>query len=339
MCPIKLVTRLFHQDEDQLPPELKAQRNLNKSRLPQITRYIVENPKDYVFSSLTASIDGEVQFEPYGSDGISRKIGSLSVAMEARFLINDGQHRRAAIEEALKLKPDIGNETISIVFYVDSGLKRSQQMFADLNRHAIRPTKSLGILYDHRDPLAQLVSELIKGVPVFNGMTEMARSTISNRSRKLFTLSGIYLATQRLLGQAGSIEGMLKRKELAIEFWIEVSKYIPEWKAALERKVTPSELRQDCIHAHSVALQAIAIAGSALLSTESATWKKRLSGMSKVNWDRRNAKLWEGRALVGGRVSKSQGNVILTSNVIKKALGLSLDHSEKKLEDLYEKGR
>jgi hypothetical protein len=29
------------------------------------------------------------------------------------------------------------------VYFVDAGLKRCQQMFADLNRYAIRPTRSL----------------------------------------------------------------------------------------------------------------------------------------------------------------------------------------------------
>jgi cysteine sulfinate desulfinase/cysteine desulfurase-like protein len=34
-------------------------------------------------------------------------MGELRVSLEARFLINDGQHRRAAIEEALKQRPEL----------------------------------------------------------------------------------------------------------------------------------------------------------------------------------------------------------------------------------------
>jgi hypothetical protein len=40
---------------------------------------------------------------------------------------------------------------------------------------------------------------------------------------------------------------------------------------------------------------------------------------------RGNAKVWEGRALIGGRVSKVTINVVLTANVIKQALALPLD--------------
>ena len=157
MCPLKVVAKIFIFDDEEISPALRAQRTLNKSRIPEIARYVVENPKGYTFSSLTASIDGKVRFEPYGKDGTSKNLGRLLIPMTSRFLINDGQHRRAAIEEALKERPELGDETLSVVFFLDAGLKRSQQMFADLNRHAIRPTKSIGILYDHRDNLSCLL--------------------------------------------------------------------------------------------------------------------------------------------------------------------------------------
>ena len=138
MCPLKLLNTIFPKDIKELPPELRAQRELNKSRVLPIQRYILENKDSYIFSSIAASIDREVFFEAYGDDSIGRKIGTLCVPMDANFIINDGQHRLSAIREALKEDPTIGNETISVVFFVDAGLKHSQQMFADLNRYAVR---------------------------------------------------------------------------------------------------------------------------------------------------------------------------------------------------------
>src|SRR5437762_1856336 len=81
--------------------ELRAQRALNRARVPEIARYLIENPKEYVFSSITASMDADVDFTPTDSDFI----GKLTIPMSAKFIINDGQHRRAAIEEALKERP------------------------------------------------------------------------------------------------------------------------------------------------------------------------------------------------------------------------------------------
>ena len=334
MCPLKLIPKIFIFDSEEIPAKLRAQRTLNKSRIPEITRYLVDNPRDYTFSAITASIDGPVKFEPYAGTGRGLKVGSLIVPMTAKFLINDGQHRRAAIEEALKVNQDIGMETISVVFFIDAGLKRSQQMFADLNKHAIRPTKSIGILYDHRDPFARLALNVIENVPIFNSRTELEKTTISNRSLKVFTLSSIYQATQALLGKHGKKDAIRDSDEqLATEFWTEVSNNINEWHLLLENKTTSSELRKDYVHAHGLILQALGYAGNLLIAKRPKDWKRQLVKLKEIDWSKSNSGIWEGRATVGGHVIKAQINVVLTTNYIKKRLGLQLtdkEHNEEK---------
>lgn len=339
MCPLKVVSKVFLFDEEELSPELRAQRNLNRSRIPEMARYVVENPRGYIFSSITASVDGKVRFEPYGKEGHTKNIGRLLIPMTSRFLINDGQHRRAALEEALKERPELGDETLSVVFFIDAGLKRSQQMFADLNRHAVRPTTSLGILYDHRDPLSQLARTLADRVTVFRNLTETEKSAVSSRSNKLHTLSSIYQATQTLLGKRKRSKVSAEEVELAVEFWEEVGKQIADWQLAANKQVSCAELRRDYIHAHGIALQAIGIAGAALIASEPKRWKTKLKALRQLNWARSNTRLWEGRALVSGRVSKAMIHVSLTANQVKKTLGLPLTTREKQYEARLQKDR
>lgn len=334
MCPVRLVPKIFLFDENELQPEIRAQRVLNKGRIPAISSYIIENPNDYVFSSLTASIDSDVEFIPVSADPSSYNIGHLRIPMLARFVINDGQHRRAAIEEAIRHRPEIGNETISIVFFIDLGLKRSQQMFADLNRYAIRPTKSLSILYDHRDPFSKMVKQIINEVAVFNGLTEMEKSTLSNRSTKLFTLSGIYHATKELLSNIKNSE-MEEQKQMAVEFWSELAKHIKEWQFVKDKKVTPAKLRKDYICAHAVALLGLGRAGQALLEAYPQRWKSHLAKIECIDWHRNNKSVWEGRVTVGGKISNSRNNVVLLTNEIKKVLDLKLNEEEKGAENAF----
>jgi DNA sulfur modification protein DndB len=331
MCPLKVVPRIFVFDEEEVPAELRAQRTLNKSRIPEIARYIIDNPKDYIFSSITASVDGKVEFVPYGKEGTSRNLGTLNIPMTARFLINDGQHRRAAIEEALKERPELGDETLSVVFLHDAGLKRSQQMFADLNRHAIRPTKSLGVLYDRREPMAELCRQIVDEVTVFRDLTEVEKTTISNRSNKLHTLSAIYQATQTLLGKSKRSKVSPDEMRLAIDFWEEVGLNVPDWRLAVKKSVSCAELRRDYVHAHGIAIQALGGTGAALLAEEPKQWKKRLTALRRINWSRSNPE-WEGRALVNGKVSKALINVIRTTNFIKQTLGVALTSRERQEE-------
>lgn len=338
MFPLKLIPKIFIFDESEIPPKMRAQRVLNHARIPQIANYIIQNPKDYVFSSLTASIDGRVDFIPFGEKGNFSKIGTLVIPLTARFIINDGQHRRAAIEEALKTVPELGNESISVVLFLDAGLKRSQQMFADLNKHAVQPTKSLGILYDNRDPLARLALELADTVPIFKGFTEFEKTTISNRSIKLFTLSSIYQATESLLKRPKKKQTITsKEHQIAYDFWVEVTHNIPEWRMIIEKKISSSELRKDYVHAHGVILHALGIAGNALLEQYPHSWKEKLVKLQDVDWSRSNTMLWEGRAMIGGRVSKAQMNLVLTTNALKNILGIPLTDEEKLAEQAIQK--
>src|SRR5438105_3037843 len=102
MCPLRLLPKLFIFDEAEIPAQLRAQRVLNTTRIPEIARYILENRTDYAFSAITASIDGEVVFQPYIGEGSKHHLGTLVVPMSAKLIINDGQHRWAAIEAALR---------------------------------------------------------------------------------------------------------------------------------------------------------------------------------------------------------------------------------------------
>lgn len=332
MCPLKLIPKIFLFNEEEIPAELRAQRTLNRARVPEIARYLVEHPSEYVFSSITACIDADVQFEPLAQHGNGRNVGTLTIPMTARFLINDGQHRRAAIEEALKDRPDLGDETISVVFFMDAGLARSQQLFADLNKHAVRPTKSIGILYNKRDVFSKLAIALAEQVPVFKGLTELEKTTISNRSLKLFTLSAIYQATRALLRKGHGDTLDTNDRRLAHEYWTVLGETIPEWRLAITREVSTASLRAEYVHAHGVALHALGMMGTSLVATYPDAWQSHLTPLAQLDWRRANTSLWEGRAMQHGKMSKAGLSVQRTANVLKQALKLQLSADEAALE-------
>ena len=332
LCPLKLVPKLFRFDDESVPPELRAQRVLNRARVPQIARYIADNPQEYTLSSLCASVDGEVEFEPVQEQGAMRNVGVLHIGMSCTILINDGQHRRAAIEEAIKERPDIGDESISVVLFADGGLARSQQMFADLNVHATKPTKSIRLLYDHRDEFAQLTREVVQKVPLFREFTDLESTSLSNRTMKLFTLSSLHQAMGLLFDRPRNGTPQPDYLPAAITFWEEVIRNMPDWQAVQSRKVNSYDLRRDYVHAHGIALQAIGSAGAQLLSEHPKSWKKKLSGLKQVDWSRSNIELWEGRALHAGKISKSALTIGLVANIVRQALGLTLSQDALELE-------
>ena len=305
MCPLRMVSGLFKYTDNSLPPEMREQRTLNKQRIPEMKDYILANRDSYVFSALTASVDGDMTFIPYkGAHGL----GKLRISSDARIIINDGQHRRAAIEAALEAEPQLAFEDISIVIYYDLGLARSQQMFSDLNRHAVRPTKSLDILYDNRDAFSILIKDCIREIPVFNGSVESEKSKISNRSSALFTLSGLYHATKILFSGTPSVSPEEARRTV-VDFWSAVCDNMDLWKAAKQRDISPEEFRRDYICAHTIALKAIGEVGKLLLSCEPehSKWTSKLAFLNEINWNKTSPEL-QGLVIAKGRISSSHNN-------------------------------
>lgn len=333
MCPLGLLSRLFIFDEADLDPELRAQRTLNRGRLPDLVRYITTNNQSYVFSAITASVDADVQFEP-SAEGAGL-MGVLRIPMRARFIINDGQHRRAAIEVALREHPQLADETIAVVLFHDKGLARCQQMFADLNRWAIRPPRSLNVLYDHRDQISGIVRALVSAIPLFQVMVETERSTLSKRSKKLFTLSAIHTATDALLNAQEGASKELER--IALPYWQGLISQMPEWEAVRTGRISAGDVRNEFLHSHGVVLHALGRVGATLLERQSVDWSMCLSGLREIDWRRANP-MWEARATLGGRVSKSYQTVLLTTNLIKAKLNLPLTNEEQRLEDAHMRG-
>lgn len=328
MCPMRLLPKLFLFDEEELVPELRAQRTLNRARIPEIARYIVDNKDSYTFSAITASIDGVITFTPVGADTSSTfRMGTLSVSMEARFIVNDGQHRRAAIETALATAPELGDETIAVVFFLDRGLERCQQMFADLNRYAVKPSASLGILYDHRSAAANVAKHLSLTSDLFKNLIETERSSLSARSRKLFTLSALHYSIVELLSEE-ELQDFSAASRKCQQFWELVGEQIPEWVYVRESKMTAGEVRRDFIHSHAIVLQALGRAGRAIFEQPNPDLAKRIKKLRTIDWSRKNAMTWEGRAMVGGAMAKSGQNVTLTTNELKRVLGLKLTEDE-----------
>jgi len=252
--------------------------------------------------------------------------------MESRLLINDGQHRRKAIEEALKERPELGHEMISVVFFQDDGLKRSQQMFSDLNKNAKKPSKSLNILYDHRDKFSKFIVDMVNIVEIFQGRVELEKTSMSNRSSKVFTLNGIADATMHLFGISRGRKLSKEEEDIAKKFWDEVSKNIPEWQLLLEKKITPVELRKEFVHSNTNSLNALGIVGRIIIQEYPENWKEKLRGLKNIDWSRNNSE-WEGRLLLSGRMLKSAMGVELAANTILKKCGITLSEDRLKHEN------
>lgn len=294
-----------------------------KLRIPEIRDYIVNNRDSYVFSALSASIDGEFEFKP--SD-INNDVGILEVNMEATFLINDGQHRKAAIQEAIKEDPSIGDETISIVFFKDEGLLKSQQMFTDLNKHAVKTSNSLSTLYDSRDTIAVATKKVIESVPFLKKYTDKEKDNLGKNSLNLFTLTCIYKANTKILHNDCSDEDT----QFLISFWNGVADNIPEWTELQKKQLTKKDLREHYITTLAITMYAFGRLGRYFYDNRSVDMNDYLCKLQDIDWLRSNQENWLGRAIKSdGRINNNEEAAILTCAKIKQLIGIPLSKEEK----------
>ena len=330
MVPLKMLSRLFPiDDEEYVLPEYRAQRKINEARIPVISKYILDNRDSYVFSALAASIDGEYRFE---ESGPKSDTGILEVSMEAHFLINDGQHRKSAILAALKEDPSLGNETISIVFYADKGLTRSQQIFTDLNKNAVKTSNSISELYDSRDEMAVITRNVVWNIDFLNTYTDKEKDILGKFSSSLFTLNTFYLANKAIVGRNQGAEC----ETFLLDYWVLVCNNMRPWQELQHKEITKVDLRENFIATQSIVIQALGRLGNYFYVNQ-INPQKYLTKLNGINWNR-NSKQWYMRAVgKNGRIITNKKAAMLISNVIKMALDIPLTEEEECAETALKK--
>lgn len=329
MVPLKMLGRLFAADSEYVPPEYRAQRRLNEARIPVISKYILENRNTYVFSALAASIDGVFEYIP---SELNANVGILEVSMDARFLINDGQHRKAAIIDALQEDSSLADETISVVFFADKGLAHSQQIFTDLNKNAIKTSNSISELYDSRDKIAVITREVVNQIDFLNTYTDKEKDILGKYSSNLFTLNTFYSANKLILGTSNPENDAAK---FLLEFWSSISDYMIPWKDLNHREITKVDLRENYIATQNVVIQALGRIGAYFWKHPECNMETHLPLIEKMQWQR-HAKIWFRRAILpNGRIITNKKAIMLIANAIKQTIGIPLSEDEKMAEAEY----
>lgn len=333
MCPLGLLSKIFTFYNNEIPEEFRAQRIVNEKRIPDIRDYILNNLTDYVFSSITASIDGEYEFVCSNEND---NIGILRISMDSHLLINDGQHRKAAIEEAVMIDKSLAEETISVVLFIDQGLMRSQQMFSDLNRHAVNVSSSLSILYNHRDEDVAITKRYLEHNRELKRYIDMSSTSLAQKSNKMFILSIFHRAFMNTIGDIK--EDSDKKILSAFDYWDELCSVFGEWNTVLRGEVSPYHSRKTSIATYGVVLEAIGLVGYDLMRNHNSKWKEYVSKLNMIDWSKSNHKDWLNRCITPtGNISKSNRQVKLSYIKIKELIGIKLTSDETMLEELFNK--
>lgn len=330
MCHMSFIAKHLPYPQNNIPEDKVIQRHINKARIPKIAEYLVKYYDDYVLPPVIASIDGDVDWQPLSAEDENMQVGILKIPDSTDLIINDGQHRCAAIQYALQKRPELKFETLGVIFYIDRGVKRARQIFSDLNGHPVRTNQNINATFDSRQYLPLLTKRVIDGSSLLRGRVELFASGCAVGSPRIFTISALTKSHRILLDSIIS-QDIENDAATCARFWTVLEENLPDIDHLAENEVTPRSIKENYFYPYSIALQAIAGVTNQLIKERPDDWENCLAGIRKINWRRDNSD-WEGRALSGGRLTTGGNHPILTRNFIKKKLKLKLNDDELKVE-------
>jgi DNA sulfur modification protein DndB len=315
------------------PAEMKLQRKLNIQRVErEMVPYLLGND-DRFYSALTVEVrpatpplEGAecIQFEAREQFPAGVAFGVITLDGTEAIYALDGQHRLKSIELALRQEPRLAREQVALILVPFRTISRSQTLFSDLNRYARGPSKSMSLLFTHREALARISKALAHSVPLLRDRVNMESTSLSSNSRHFITLSTLYEMTKAMLGDKDA--SGINEAEVAREFhlvWEVLTKAIEEWRLVETGQEHPAYLRQRFLNVHGVAQQAIACATAEARNHLQDRWEDVIGvTFGSIDWRLNNAE-WQGVALHGGRVNNTATSIRMLSALLQSKMGIS----------------
>lgn len=303
------------------------QRALNKARIPEIRDYVLSNRDSYVFSAITVSMSGNFEFMSTESNN---QLGLLIAQDDVVLRLNDGQHRKAALQAALNSDSSLSSESISVVVFIDEGLKRSQQMFTDLNKNAVKSSNSLATLFDSRDALSICTTHTLNEVPILSQIVDVERDILGKNSMYFFSLNTLRKANDKILTTKNTCD---EGKDFLVRFWSTVFNNIKEWQDVVNGIITKQFFRDTYILHFNVTLYALARLGNFIFRNNANNFQNDLAKLANIDWAKNNKEDWAKRIFTStGSLVKGEQAEILICARIKKLLGFELTKQEQRMD-------
>ena len=162
------------------------QRKLKGGRSKDIAAYLLREDQRF-FNSLVVAIyggdpawHGFSDFRPQTEDinlldvptEAEDSVGFLSFSGDEAIFAIDGQHRYAGMKEALRKKPALGRDDVSLILIAHQntpvGQERTRRLFTTLNKTAVAVGKGEVIALDENDVMAIVTRHLVQNSARFN---------------------------------------------------------------------------------------------------------------------------------------------------------------------------
>lgn len=315
--------------------EESVNRTLSRARIKdQMIPYLTE-ADDAFFSALTLvvvppTLEPANLGEHYDYDIESK---NLWVDPCCYLIPADGLHRSECIKGSLVIDPTLAAMDIAVVLIpFDGNLNSVRQLFSDLNLNAKKPSATIGLSMDRRDPMIAIAKMTAAWVDLFAGRVNRVSNGLSKTSANVITLNALYQGSKDIVealyadededlgDKIASIKGNDAEIESVAaevsEVWEKIVANFPVWKDVISGERSAGSVRDEYVFPHGLGWQALAKAAAKLIEADPTGYAKNLNrAISEIDWSRESVE-WEGIAMTNGRVNNTSGGINSTAERI-----------------------
>jgi DNA sulfur modification protein DndB len=320
--------------------ELMRNRPLMQPHVKEIAKYLVTTDA-YILPPFIFNSDTPIKVFAFGSGSV--KFGYAVISSEVTLYVTDGQHRLKAIEKAVEERPELNNDSVTVLVVQEEDLEQIHQDFADCSKNKPIPP-ALRASFDVSDLLSKITRDLTKELEIFTGRIDKISSTVGKDPNYLFTMSQLRVGVSELLfGTSNkslnsftveSREQYQASLRKAKFFYLEFAKHSTTWNLLLQPRSKSNNLlnfynlRQERIDFNSVGFIIISRIGYLMFENNFTDEQNLLLIKALANLDyQRNCSLWENSVVI----DDGKGGKTLTASraPINKALKVAIAEVEK----------
>ncbi|MEH1959579.1 MAG: DNA sulfur modification protein DndB [Nostoc sp.] len=330
-----------HPKNNKSSAEEFINRPLIQQHVDEIAKYLLETD-NYILPPFIFNSTTPIRVFAFGAGAV--KFGYAVVPTNVELYVTDGQHRIKAVEKAIMLRPELRDDSATVLVIREDDLDQIHQDFADCAKTRPIPPALLAA-FDVSNVLARLTRQLTKELVIFDGRIDKVSRTVGKDPNYLFTMNQLKVCTAEFLfgsSRKQVIESRSNQKKgesslllaKAKIFYAEFCQNNDAWKPLLKPASETANLdlytlRQQRIDFNSVGFQIISKLGHLIFFGKEFTDEERSQLIKAVaNLDyTRDSKLWQNNVVL----VDDEGNkkIVTQMAALDKAFNVALKEIDK----------
>lgn len=304
------------QTADTKKHKSNAEELINRPLMPQhvdeIAKYLLET-ENYILPSFIFNSKTPIKVFVFGTGAV--KFGYAVMPTNVELYVTDGQHRLKAIEKAIKERPELRDDSVTVLVVQEEDIDQIHQDFADCAKNKPIPPALLAA-FDVSNILAKLTRQIARNSVVFEGRIDKISRTIGKDPNYMFTMNQLRIGMAEFLfgssrkqviesRSSQNKDETIKLLEQAQLFYIEFARQNDTWKFLLQPKAETANLdlyilRQQRIDFNTVGLQILSRVGHLIFFGKDFSSEQRQSlvaSLAQLDY-RRDAPLWQNNVVL-----------------------------------------